>query len=80
MCNLYSYKMTAAEMRALKLHYQFIGTTWTEWKERQRQQNEPIEDVYAWHTSVWNSLRSSRMWDGIFMLEGRTQHRSICLV
>jgi hypothetical protein len=38
--------MTAAEMRALKLHYQFVGTTWTEWEERQRQQNEPIEDVY----------------------------------
>jgi len=46
MCNLYTYKMTAEQMRALKLHYQFIGTTWTEWEERQRQQNEPIEDVY----------------------------------
>lgn len=46
MCNLYTYKMTAAEMRALKLHYQLIGTTWTEWEERQRQRNEPIEDVY----------------------------------
>jgi hypothetical protein len=30
MCNLYTYKMTAAETRTLKLHYQFIGTTWTE--------------------------------------------------
>jgi hypothetical protein len=29
MCNLYTYKMTAAEMRALKLHYQFHCTTWT---------------------------------------------------
>jgi hypothetical protein len=29
-----------------KLHFQFIGTTWTEWEERQRRQNEPIEDVY----------------------------------
>src|SRR5690242_18293656 len=38
--------MTAEEMRALKLHFQFIGTTWTEWEERQRRQNEPIEDVY----------------------------------
>src|SRR4051812_42792201 len=46
MCNLYSYKMTADQMRALKLHYQFIGTTWTEWEERHRQRNEPIEDVY----------------------------------
>jgi putative SOS response-associated peptidase YedK len=46
MCNLYTYKMTAAETRTLKLHYQFIGTTWTEWEESQRQQNEPIEDVY----------------------------------
>ena len=46
MCNLYTYKMTAEEMRALKLHFLFIGTTWTEWEERQRRQNEPIEDVY----------------------------------
>jgi hypothetical protein len=44
MCNLYTYKMTRAEMRALKLHFQFIGTTWTEWEERQRQRNEPIEE------------------------------------
>ena len=28
--------MTAEEMRALMLHFQFIGTTWTEWEERQR--------------------------------------------
>jgi hypothetical protein len=28
MCNLYTWKMTAEEMRALKLHFQFIGTTW----------------------------------------------------
>ena len=35
MCNLYTRKMTAEEMRALKLHFQFIGTTWTEWEERQ---------------------------------------------
>jgi len=46
MCNLYTWKMTAEEMRALKLHFQFIGTTWAEWEERQRRQNEPIEDVY----------------------------------
>ena len=46
MCNLYTWKMSAEEMRALKLHFQFIGTTWTEWEERQRRQNEPIEDVY----------------------------------
>jgi hypothetical protein len=50
-CNLYTYKMTREEMRALKLHFQFIGTTWTEWEERQRQQNEPIEDVYRRHHS-----------------------------
>jgi len=46
MCNLYTYKMSAEEMRALKLHFQFYGTTWTEWEERQRRRNEPIEDVY----------------------------------
>jgi putative SOS response-associated peptidase YedK len=46
MCNLYTYKMTAEEMRALKLHFQFIGTTWTEWEERQRKFNAPIEDVF----------------------------------
>jgi putative SOS response-associated peptidase YedK len=46
MCNLYTWKMTAEQMRALKLHYQFIGTPRTEWEERQRRQNEPIEDVY----------------------------------
>ena len=46
MCNLYTYKMTREEMRALKLHFQFIGTTWTEWEERQRRLNEPVEDVY----------------------------------
>jgi putative SOS response-associated peptidase YedK len=46
MCNLYTYKMSAAEMRALKLHYQFHGTTWSEWEERQAGRNEPIEDVY----------------------------------
>ncbi len=46
MCNLYTWKMTGAEMRALKLHFQLIGTTWTEWEERQRGQNEPIKDVY----------------------------------
>jgi hypothetical protein len=27
MCNLYTWKMTAKEMRALKLHFQFIGMT-----------------------------------------------------
>lgn len=41
MC-VYTYKMPAAEMRALKLHFQLIGTTWTEWQQRQRQQHEPI--------------------------------------
>ena len=46
MCNLYAYRMTAAEMRALKLHYRFVGTTWTEWEERQRRRNEPIGDVH----------------------------------
>ena len=46
MCNLYTYKMSAEEMRALKLHFQFYGTTWTEWEECQRRRNEPIEDVY----------------------------------
>src|SRR5436190_17247838 len=46
MCNLYTWKMTAEEMRALKLHFQLIGTTWTEWEERQRRQNEPVQDVY----------------------------------
>jgi hypothetical protein len=46
MCNLYTHKMTAAEMRALMLHYQFHGLTWTEREERQRERNEPIEDVY----------------------------------
>jgi hypothetical protein len=29
MCNLYTWKMTAEEMWALKLHFQFIGTTCT---------------------------------------------------
>lgn len=46
MCNIYTCKMTAAEMRALYLHYKFIGTTWTAWEERQCQQNEPVENVY----------------------------------
>lgn len=46
MCNLYTWKMTAEEMRAFKLHFQFMGTTWSDWQERQRGQNEPIEDVY----------------------------------
>jgi len=46
MCNLYTYKITVEEMRALKLHFEFIGTTWSEWEERQRRLNEPIEDVY----------------------------------
>jgi len=46
MRNLCTWKMTAEEMRALKLHFQFIGTTWTEWEEHQRRRNEPIEDVY----------------------------------
>jgi putative SOS response-associated peptidase YedK len=46
MCNLYTYKMSAAEMRALKLHYRFVGTTWMDWEERQRRQNAPVEDVY----------------------------------
>jgi len=32
MCNLYTYRMTAEEMRALKLHVQFIGTPWTNGK------------------------------------------------
>ena len=45
MCNLYTYKMSAEEMRALKLHFQFHGTTWTEWEERQRRRNEPVDDV-----------------------------------
>ena len=44
-CKLYTYKMTAAEMRALKLHFQLIGMTWTEREECQQQQNEPIEGV-----------------------------------
>ena len=46
MSNLYICKMTAEQMRAFKLHYQFIVTTCTEWKERQCSRNEPIEDVY----------------------------------
>ena len=46
MCNLYTYKMTVEEMRALKLHFQLIGTTWSDWEERQRRRNAPIEDVY----------------------------------
>jgi hypothetical protein len=46
MCNLYTYKMTRGEMRALKLHFQLIGTTWTEWEERQGRRNEPVEEVY----------------------------------
>ena len=31
MCNLYTWEMTAEKMRALKVHFQFIGTTWSEW-------------------------------------------------
>jgi hypothetical protein len=38
--------MSAEETRALKLHFQFYGTTLTEWEKRQRRRNEPIEDVY----------------------------------
>jgi hypothetical protein len=43
MCNLYTCKMSADEMRGLMSHYRLIGTTWT---ERMRTQNEPINDVY----------------------------------
>jgi putative SOS response-associated peptidase YedK len=43
MCNLYTYKMSADEMRGLMSHYRLIGTTWT---ERMRIQNEPVNDVY----------------------------------
>jgi putative SOS response-associated peptidase YedK len=32
-------------MQALKLHFQFIGTTWTEWEERQRGRNEPPQSA-----------------------------------
>ena len=46
MCNLYTWKMSAEEMRALKLHFQFIGTAWSDWVERQRRFNAPIDDVY----------------------------------
>jgi hypothetical protein len=42
MCNLYTYKMSADEMRGLMSHYRLIGTTWI---ERIRTQNEPINDV-----------------------------------
>ena len=34
MCNLYTYKMTAEEMRALKLHFQFFSE-----KHRERRVN-----------------------------------------
>jgi hypothetical protein len=44
MCNLYTYKMSAEEMRGLISHYRLIGTTWT---ERMRTQNGPTNDVYA---------------------------------
>jgi len=30
MCNLYTYKMSADEMRGLMSHNKLIGTTWTE--------------------------------------------------
>jgi len=43
---LYTSKMTRERMWALKLHFQLIGTKWTEWEERQGRRNEPIEDVY----------------------------------
>ena len=43
MCNLYTYKMSAEEMRSLMSHYWLIGTTLS---ERMRMQNAPIEDVY----------------------------------
>ena len=46
MCNLYTWKMSAEEMRDLKRHFQLIGTTWSDWEERLRRQNVPIEDVY----------------------------------
>src|SRR6478735_1048877 len=36
-----------------KLHFQFIDATWTEWEERQRGRNEPINDTYPnYETSV----------------------------
>jgi putative SOS response-associated peptidase YedK len=43
MCNLYTYKMSADEMRGLMSHYKLIGTTTS---ERMWTQNEPIKDVY----------------------------------
>jgi putative SOS response-associated peptidase YedK len=47
MCNLYTYNMTPAEMRAMRLHYKLVGTTWTEWEKRKRWHNEPIGDIYS---------------------------------
>jgi putative SOS response-associated peptidase YedK len=46
MCNIYTWKMAAVQMRVLKLHYQFIGTSWTEWEERQSRGYKPFEEVY----------------------------------
>src|SRR5689334_17264373 len=43
MCNLYTYKMSADEMRGLMSHYRLIGTTWI---DRVRMQNTPVDDVY----------------------------------
>jgi putative SOS response-associated peptidase YedK len=43
MCNLYSYKMSADEMRRLMEHFKLLGTTWS---EPIRARNAPIEDVY----------------------------------
>ena len=62
MRNLCTWKMTAEEMRALKLHFQFIGTTWTEWEERQRGRNEPITDTYPKEAFDPISPTSSSPW------------------
>ena len=60
--------MTAAEMRALKLHFQLIGTTWTEWEDRQRGQNEPIKDVYPNRRAPVALLQDGQL---VFMMERR---------
>jgi putative SOS response-associated peptidase YedK len=48
MCNLYTHKMSADEVRGLMQHYQLVGT---DWLEHVRTQNEPIKDTYPNRTA-----------------------------
>lgn len=57
MCNLYTYKMSADEMRSLMGHYQLVGDAWA---DRLRMQNEPVRDVFPNYEAPVVVLRDGR--------------------